>query len=165
MPCARQSGERSERMPRGVGRERERGSASLEFLGAALLLMLPVVYLVLALGELQAASFAAEGAARHGARVAVQASDESEVRRSTATAIELVLDDFGRENDERRIGLDCGGAHCVTPGARVRVTVQLQVPLPFAPRGLGLDRVLVVPVEASAVQTVSHWRAPVEAGE
>ncbi|MFD6053365.1 TadE family protein [Agromyces sp. NPDC060279] len=137
----------------------ERGSASLEFLGAALLLMLPIVYLVLALGDLQAAAFAAEGASRHGARVAVREAEASDVRRSANAAVDLVLDDFGRSDDERRVVVDCGGARCDVPGARVRVTVQLDVRLPFAPPVLGLDRVLVVPIEASALQTVSRWSA------
>ena len=40
----------------------------IEFIAAALLLILPVLYLVLVLGRLQAATFAAEGAAREAGR-------------------------------------------------------------------------------------------------
>ncbi|NKY41663.1 pilus assembly protein, partial [Cellulomonas septica] len=54
---------------------RDDGSAVLEFLGVALVLLLPTVYLVLVLGRLQAATFAVEGAAREAARTAVAADD------------------------------------------------------------------------------------------
>ncbi|MFK4728211.1 TadE family protein [Agromyces mediolanus] len=140
----------------------DRGSASLEFLGAALLLLVPIVYLVITLGELQAAAFAVDGAARHAARVAVLGG-EADPRRSAEAVVDLVLDDFGRSGDERRVSIDCGGGGCAAPGTRVRVTVQLDVRLPFAPPVLGLDQMLVVPVEASAVQPVSRWVSPEDA--
>lgn len=157
MRRSRRSSDRPGRRARPDRTGNERGSASLEFLGAALLLMLPIVYLVLALAELQAATFAAEGAARHAARVAVRQGEASDIHRSANAAVELVLDDFGRSDDERTVVVDCGGARCGMPGTRLRVTVELEVRLPFAPPVLGLDRVLVVPVEASALQPVSRW--------
>ncbi|MCA1943576.1 MAG: pilus assembly protein, partial [Yonghaparkia sp.] len=51
----------------------DRGSASLEFLVAGLLMLVPLVYLILTLGTIQSAALATEGAARQAARVFVQA--------------------------------------------------------------------------------------------
>ena len=43
----------------------------MEFLGVSLVLLVPLVYLVLVLGRIEAATFAVEGAAREAARVYV----------------------------------------------------------------------------------------------
>ena len=40
------------------------GNAIIEFLAVTVLLLIPILYLVLVLGRLQAATFAADGAAR-----------------------------------------------------------------------------------------------------
>ena len=53
----------------------EAGSASLEFLTVGVILLVPLVYLVLAMSAIQAGALAVEGAARQAARVAVQAID------------------------------------------------------------------------------------------
>ena len=54
------------------------GSASLEFLTAGFILLLPIVYLILTVSSIQAGSLAVEGAARQAARVFVQADDTTE---------------------------------------------------------------------------------------
>ena len=56
----------------------ERGSASLEFLTVGMILLVPLVYLVLALAAIQGGSLAVEGAARHAARVAVLTGDRAD---------------------------------------------------------------------------------------
>ncbi|MGB3374763.1 MAG: TadE family protein, partial [Microbacterium sp.] len=57
------------------------GSAALEFITVGVLLLVPLVYLVLALGAIQEQTLGVEAAARHTARVIGQAADAS-----TATA-------------------------------------------------------------------------------
>ena len=50
------------------------GNASLEFITAGMILLLPLVYLVLVVAAVQAGSLAVEGAARQAVRVFVQAT-------------------------------------------------------------------------------------------
>ena len=45
----------------------EQGTAVVEFCSLGLLLMLPLIYLVVAMGRIEAASFAADGSAREAA--------------------------------------------------------------------------------------------------
>ena len=47
----------------------ETGSAAIEFVTAGLILLVPIVYLVVALAAIQAGAFAAEAAARQAARL------------------------------------------------------------------------------------------------
>ena len=65
------------------------GNAIVEFLGAALLLLVPLVYLVLVLGRLQAATFATAGAAREAARAYTAALAPAYAADVTAGAVEV----------------------------------------------------------------------------
>ena len=51
----------------------DEGSSVIEFLGLAVVLLIPLVYLVLTLARIEAATFATEGAAREAARTYVVA--------------------------------------------------------------------------------------------
>ena len=123
----------------------ERGSASLEFLTVGMLLLVPIVYLVLALASVQGGALAVEGAARQAARIAVQSGDLSLAESAVDRAVRVTLADYGVD------------AACDAPGTRVRVSVEARVPLPLVPDVLELGLVGSVPVEASATQTVSRF--------
>src|SRR6187402_2436195 len=90
---------------RGVGevRDAERGSASLEFLVAGLLLLVPLVYLVLTVSAVQAASLGVEGAARQASRVFVQAESVGEARAAAARAVAVTLADYGLDAEDATI--------------------------------------------------------------
>lgn len=128
------------------------GSAALEFMTVGLLLTVPLVYLIIALAQLQAGALAVEGAARNAARtVALHGADAAAM---TTTATELALADAGIADAEHSTVIDCGG-DCATPGGTVTVSVEALIPLPLMPPFLGLDEALAVPVTATAVQPVS----------
>ena len=52
-------------------RQPDSGNAIVEFLGIALILLIPLVYLVLVLARLQAAGYAVQGAAKDAGRAYV----------------------------------------------------------------------------------------------
>lgn len=137
----------------------DRGSALVEFLGISLVLLVPIVYLVLVLGRIQAATFATEGAAREAARVYVAADDAQQGSTRAVTAVAVALTDQGFEDDPvGALEVRCSADPCLTPGAEVAATVQVRVPLPFVP---GFVRELVpldVPVTAERVAPVDAYR-------
>jgi Flp pilus assembly protein TadG len=135
----------------------ERGSASLEFLTVGMILLVPIVYLVLALASVQAGALAVEGAARQAARIAVQSGDRSSAEGLVDRAVRVTLADYGVDVGTASVVIDCESAECDAPGTRVRVSVQAQVRLPLVPDVLELGLVGSVPVEASATQTVSRF--------
>lgn len=137
----------------------ERGSASLEFLTVGMLLLVPLVYLVLALAAIQGGALAVEGAARQAARVAVQAGDRASAEAAVERAVRVALADYGLDAGETSVTLDCQAADCEAPGSRIRVSVRANVGLPLVPEVLSLDRIGTVPLEASATQTVSRFAA------
>lgn len=144
-----------------MGEPADEGSAVVEFLGVALVLLVPVVYLVLVLGQLQAAAFAVDGAAREAARAIVTADDaEAAAERATA-AVQLALGDQGFDGERQNaLSVDCTAA-CLDPGTSVTAHVAVEVPLPGVPGFLQDAVPLTVPVTASATAVVDTY---VEAG-
>lgn len=135
----------------------DRGSASLEFLTVGIILLVPLVYLVLALAAIQAGALGVEGAARQAVRVAVTAADQSGSDAAVDRAVRVTLADYGIDAAAASVTVVCDRADCLEPGARVSVSVLARVELPLVPDFLALTAVGSVPIEASATQTVSRF--------
>lgn len=132
----------------------DEGSASIEFITIGMLLTVPLVYLVLALAQLQAGVLVSEGAARNAARtVAMHGSAGIAGAEATTT---LALADAGLEGTDAEMTIDCGATGCDAASGAVTVTVEIVVPLPLVPPVLNLDTALGIPVSASVTQPVSE---------
>ncbi len=137
----------------------DEGSAAIEFIFVGLLLLVPTVYLVIALGMVQHQSLGAEAGARHIARAISTAIDAADADTRAREVLVTVVEEYGLDADAVDIEIDCPGAAsgCPSAGANVVVTVRTAVALPLAPPVLGLDRLARLPVEAVAVQKVSRF--------
>ena len=133
------------------------GSASLEFITAGMLLLLPIVYLVLALSAIQAGAFAVEGAARQAARVYVQSANPEAANSAAGRAVEFALADYGIDASDVKVGVSCSANPCLTRRAFVTVTVTTTVTLPLVPPVLNLDVPLSIPISSTATQQVSRF--------
>lgn len=153
MPRARRSTE-----PR-VDLRAEGGSASIEFLTVGLLLLVPTVYLVLALASIQSASFAVEGAARQASRVFVQAPTVAAAEAAAERAIAVTLADYGLEARDATVAVACrpDPADCLARRGFVTVTISVVAPLPLFPEALGTDLPLGVPIDSVATEQVSRF--------
>jgi hypothetical protein len=136
----------------------ETGSASLEFITVGLILLVPLVYLVLAMSVLQGGAFAVEGAARQAARVYVQAPNPAEAVARAERAVLVGLADYGIDAAAAEVSIGCaGGTACLSRRSVVTVTVRVRVALPFVPDVLTQSHGGSIPLEASATQTVSRF--------
>ncbi|NEM90539.1 hypothetical protein [Galbitalea soli] len=137
----------------------DRGSAPLEFVTTGLILLVPIVYLLLAIGSIQGAAMAVEGAARGAARVVAEGSDDADARAQAVLVARTALHDFGVSDRDTEIRIDCRPrpARCLSRGGTVRVTVIARAALPLVPDALNLREPMSIPVEASAVQRVSEF--------
>jgi Flp pilus assembly protein TadG len=151
----------AERVRRGAERPTrgDDGSASIEFLTVGLLLIVPLVYLVIALAAVQGAALGVEGAARQAARVFVQSPDQSSARAAAGTAIAVTLGDYGVDAGGARMRITCAPHpdRCLTRRAFVTVRIDATVDLPLVPPALGAVLPLHVPVEATATEQVSRF--------
>jgi len=137
----------------------ERGSASLEFVTVGLFLLVPIVYLVLALSALESASFGVEGAVRQAARVFVQSESEGAAESAARTAIQVTLADYGLDARDAKVAVSCrpDPADCLTRRGYVTVTVSTTVPLPLMPAVLQLHLPAGMPVQSVATEQVSRF--------
>jgi hypothetical protein len=127
----------------------------VEFVTLGVLLLLPVIYLVLALGRLEAASFAVDGAAREAARAFVTAPGAAAGRARALAAVRLGLLDQGFDPDpDQVLTIECTQpSGCLQPGGLVSVGVELSVLLPGVPAVL--DRLLPSRVTVRSRQVLS----------
>ncbi len=114
----------------------------VEFVFLAMVLMIPVVYLVLTLARVQEAAFAAEAVSRDVSRAAVvggvdalregasNADAETAARERADAALATTLGDFHLEREAADVQLECTADPCLTPGSDVQVSVSIEVSLP-----------------------------------
>lgn len=136
----------------------DEGSAVVEFVTLAVVLLVPLIYLVLMLSRVQAGSFAVTQAARESGRAFVTAADEDEApaRAEAAAAIALEDQGFAGEGD---LEVTCTGSPCLAPDGKIRSLVTVSVPLPLVPAFARDVIPLEVPVSASQVSVVPRHEA------
>ena len=133
----------------------ERGSAIIEFHFLGLLLMVPLIYVLLAVLDVQRASYGVTQAAREAGRIFVATGDESAAR----LAARVALVDQGLAADAADISIRCSAAPCYQPGAEVTVTVGSTVRLPFVPEVLAGAVNAEIPVDATHASVIDRFRA------
>ena len=140
-------------------RQDDDGSAPIEFIFVGLILLVPLVYLVIALGAVQNHSLGVEAGARHIARAISSASDSVDAETQAAAVRDAVIAEYGLDPAAADVEVTCAGtaSNCPEAGATVIVTVRTSAALPLIPPILGLDHLARVPIEATAVQKVSRF--------
>ena len=132
---------RAERKPGDASAER--GAAVVELLVVFLTLLLPLVYVMVVMADVQRALLATSSAAREAGRMYVTGSDREDAERRAAVAYREVLATYGMETGDPRAamrlqaGCPAGaGTRCAGgfgPGAEVRVVVTYRVPVARVP--------------------------------
>lgn len=115
-----------------TGVRRERGTAVVELVWLVVLLLVPLVYVFVAVFDTQRAAYAVTSASQVAARAYLAAPDpESAADRARRTA-RLALEDQGVE---AHIDVVClpSPEDCLQPGSSVRVRVHAVQPLPLVP--------------------------------
>ncbi len=116
----------------------ESGTAIVEFVWLAILLIVPLLYIVLAAFDTQRAAYAASAAARSAGRAYVTAPDQATGRARAMAAVRLAYRDQ-RLDEPPDVRITCrpDPARCLSPGSVVRAEVHSSVALPLMPAALG----------------------------
>lgn len=120
----------------------EQGSAVVEFSWLAILLMVPLLYIVLAVLDVQRAAFGVSAAARAAGRAFTLAPSEATATKRAFAAAAVTLRDQDLRLDRGSLWIGCvpDPSNCLAPGSVVTVVVRRQVPLPLLPAVLGGQR-------------------------
>jgi Flp pilus assembly protein TadG len=135
------------------------GNAIVEFVYLAILLMVPLVYMLLAVFQVQRAAFAASSAAREAGRVFVTSTDEALAEDRAKTSAGIVLRDSGLTLAPGDLRITCSSSPCLEPGSRVEVVVRHRVTLPLLPDVFGDGGPASVTVSSEHLEVVDRYRA------
>jgi len=136
---------------------REKGTATVEFVWLSILLLVPFVYVLIAVFDTQRASYAVSAASRSAARAYLQAADPTTGEQQARVAARVALDDHDVDAD---ISISCepAPADCLQPGSSVRVMVRTVQPLPLTPSALG-DQIGGIAVDSTHTEPFGTYRA------
>jgi hypothetical protein len=134
------------------------GNALVEFTYLAILLMVPLVYVLITVFQVQRAAFGTTEAARQGARAYERAGGDELGEQRAREAITLALRDQG-VRDAPQVGFDCGRQSCFGPGGRVTVTVTYWVQLPVLGSVFADARRGAIRVQAGHVEFADRYAA------
>ena len=132
----------------------ERGSAIVEFHFLGILLLVPLVYIMLAVLDVQRTAYAVTQAAREAGRLYVATGDEAAAHAAAAVA----LGDHDVEPAAVELIVECSASPCYQPGSEIAVTVQSSVPLPLVPDVLAGVANARIPVSATHVAVVDVFQ-------
>lgn len=115
-------------------RRDERGSALVEFTWLAIILIIPLVWIVMSVFEVQRGAFATTAAARSAARAYALAPNDAMGEQRARTIVTHVLDDQGASGQQGEVRVACTTPpNCHSGTSVITVTVRSRVRLPMAP--------------------------------
>jgi hypothetical protein len=142
----------------GEGSDLQSGSAIVEFVFLAVLMMVPLFYLVMVLARLQAGAYAVSAAAREAGRAYVTAQSQAQAFPRAESAAGLAFADQGFDDQDSRIRIvACDGTPCLRPAGRITITATVSVPMPLVPAFFSGIVPTQVPVTATHVATVDRF--------
>ena len=120
--------------------EEDSGSAIIEFVFVAVIVMVPLVYLIAAVATVQRNTLAVTQAARNAGRAYATSETPAQAQARVDAAVRLALADEGLPNDTTvrfvRAGADCDAPQVrprLAPGAEFTICVIRRVRLPAVP--------------------------------
>jgi hypothetical protein len=120
----------------------DRGSALVELSWLGILLVLPMLWIVMSVFEVQRGAFGVASAARAAARAYALAPDDATGLLRAREAARVALDDQGLHHVRPEVGVSCtpypGDCHQGT--SVITVSVHSRVVLPLMPTALGGNR-------------------------
>src|SRR5699024_10511376 len=128
------------------------GTAVIEFIFASVVLLIPVIYLMLTLSQMQAASYATTSAAISASRIAARDANPSEARADAGATMHLAS--FALDRRPPWITSSCPGP-CGHAGSLVAARVEARVSLPGLPPIFGPDHGQHPPLRASHTAVVA----------
>lgn len=143
-----------------VPSRREDGTSLIEFTWVALILLVPLVFVVSAVFEVQAAAYGVTAATRAATRAFTLAPDAATGQKRARAAAEQALADQGWSLSDSRVeyaGIRCIGG-CLEPGSSAEATISANVPLPFLPEWMTGGANLVIPVSSTHRTPYGEYR-------
>lgn len=118
-----------------AGHRNERGSGIVEFVWLGIVLLVPMVWIVISVFEVQRGAFAVTAAARAAGRAYALAPDEQTGLARAREVAQFTLADQGGEEMPLDVAVECslGAGSCLAGTSVITVTISSHVQLPLFP--------------------------------
>jgi hypothetical protein len=136
------------------------GNAIVEFVYLAVLLMVPLVYVLLTVFRVQSAAFAVSSAAREAGRVYATSGSVDDAGPRALAAAGIVMADSHLSLSPGDLRITCSASRCLQPGSRIEVAMTHQVALPLVPHFLSARAPASIRVTSHHLEVVDRYRAP-----
>lgn len=137
----------------------DEGTATIEFVWLSVLLLMPLVYLLIAVFDTQRAAYGVSTASRSAARAFLQADGVAAGEQRARQAARVALADQGIDVANVQVTCLPTPAACFEPGSSVRVVIRVRQPLPLTPDALG-SRLGGVTVDSTHTEPYGSYRSP-----
>ena len=134
------------------------GNAIVEFVYLAILLMVPLVYVLLTVFRVQGAAYAVSSAAREAGRVYATSEVVEDAGPRAFTAASIVMRDSDLTLAARDLRISCSSDPCLEPGSRVGVSIEYDVSLPLLPRLFDGRSPATIRVTSHHLEVVDRFR-------
>jgi Flp pilus assembly protein TadG len=134
------------------------GNAIVEFVYLAVLLMVPLVYVLITVFRVQAASYAVSSAAREAGRVYATSQTVDGAGDRAFAAASIVMADSDLALGPGQLEITCSTARCLEPGSQVNVVMTYNVALPLVPRFFADRAPASVRVTSRHLEVVDRYR-------
>lgn len=133
-------------------RRSDAGTAPIEFIFGSVVLLIPLLYLLVSLAQVQAGAYAAQSTAIDAARSAARHPAGASQTAHDIAALHFA--DHGLDDAEWEIDLHCSGT-CTTAGAPVTATVIARIPIPGIPAVLGEKKIPAMTVRSAHTDLIA----------
>ena len=111
----------------------ESGMALVEFIGVAIVLMIPLIYLASMVSVVARGTMAADASARAAARMFVISATDASAKKKAKAVVARVIADHELTGASSSMSLSCASSPCLTLGSSVTVTVVVKQALTSLP--------------------------------
>jgi Flp pilus assembly protein TadG len=134
------------------------GNAIVEFVYLAVLLLVPLVYVLITVFRVQAASYAVSSAAREAGRVYATSSSIDDADGRAFASARMVMADSHLPLDTDQLRITCSSHPCLQPGSQVNVAMTYNVALPLVPRFFSDRAPASIRVTSRHLEVVDRYR-------
>lgn len=113
------------------------GSATVEFIGLSVILLIPAIYLLITISQLQAGGYAAVAASDQAAKTIGHSTNDAQAETMALKTVHLTAESYELEPSTTTTTIECSNPVCTTPGTRITVHVTIDVSLPLVPTFFG----------------------------
>lgn len=134
----------------------DNGSATVEFIALSIILLIPAIYLLVTISQLQAAGYAAVAASDQAAKTIAYTTSDTQAEPRAIDTVHLTAKNYQLDPSTTDTTIYCSNTPCSTPGTQITVHVSIDVPLPLIPTFLG-NQTRIATMDATGYHVIGEF--------